>query len=119
MGLEDTARGRENVDHGTRTAPGPSGGGDDIPFGIEPHSVNAPLGASMVPAKLVQNGVWSQRPILLDRVRPELSQLPGLGVALCDVQCLLVGRHQDPIGPGTVIGCTLKGPVTIRLRIRS
>ena len=114
----DPAGGREHVQHGPGPAQFPSGGGDDVPIGVQAHPVNAPVDGAGVPAEGVEHVVGAQAPVVVDGIGPQLPvQVETLAVALRHVEGLAVGRDQDAVGHGGVEGNPGRGVGAVGLGV--
>src|SRR5262249_7308436 len=85
VGLQDTAVGGEDVDHGAGSALLPAGGGDDVSLRVQAHAVDP-----SVRIEVVEHLVGAQGVVLADGIGAQLA-LPVLTIfALRDVERLLV-----------------------------
>ena len=118
MSFQDTAGGREDVDHGAGAAKFPAGGGHDVAIGVQAHSVDAPVDGVGVPSEAVQGPVGAQAAVVVDGVGTQFPvNVHAVAVALDHVQGALVGGHQDAVGHGGVEGDASYGVAAVGLGV--
>ena len=104
MGFQYPARGCKNVDDWAWAALFPSGADHDVAFGVQSHSVDAPLHSSMIDAESMQSYVVAQRAVIIDWIGPQLAGMVEGIIALGHVKGFLIAGYQNAVGAADVVG---------------
>ena len=108
MCLQHAACGGKDVDHWPRHGLPPTAAGDDVPLSVRAHAVQAPVRPAEVLPEYVQTREIAQRVFVSQGIGAEVSD--ARIVALYQVQCPLVRRHQQSVERRRPVGHALKCP---------
>ena len=106
--LQHAACGGKDVDHWPRHGLPPTAAGDDVPLSIRAHAVQAPVRPAEVLPEYVQHREIAQRVFVSQGIGAEVSE--ARIVALYQVQCPLIQRHQQSVERRRPVGHALKCP---------
>src|SRR5579883_1064176 len=105
---------RKDIDHGPGSTEFPAGGGDDVSFGIETHSVDTAMFA-----EIVQDFAGAERAVVFDRVSAQLALLLLFAAALRNIEDAVIERKQQAVGTSGIEGYSLDRPGSSRLWIQT